>query len=486
MCAKGSTLFWRYLRKVNGSWKKLLLALAEKKVKIFYLLPPHFEFVVNLESVCSRKDHSSFIIVRNSIRTFTIASMTSQTFRPVRPNAVATLITTDDFLPGAQTLLYSLKNNLPSVDSFGPDDYPPELIVLITPNISESVRQALYPAFCTRLVEVDPIEIPDISKNAKNNEGGAGAGAEEAATNANESHVASWSDKCGYTKLHIFRQTVYDKVLYIDSDCLVVKDLSHLFKLHHDSPRGRLLAACPDIFPPDKFNAGVMLISPSDALFEDLIAKTQSLITYDGGDTGYLNAYFNDWHSYPAEGRLGFQYNAQRFMHQCTYEKQPKYWDVAVGEISIIHYSSSPKPWQGSDVTKPLSQSQLLDSNFLTEEEAQNVAKAESKSKVLDKLWHKNYKKSFQFKEEFQEEQTLKLKQKVILRKPKPAASQPSKNSTKQKKTSLTFNKRYKALRKEGMDAKSAMKKARIEFGMDKDDQKSAGKQVAAMFGMPM
>jgi len=406
--------------------------------------------------------------------------MASQSFRPVRPNAIATLITTDDYLPGAQTLLYSLKNNLPSVDSLGPDEYPPELIVLITPGISESVREALYPAFCTRLVEVDPIEIPDSSKNAKNNEGGAG---KEAATNANESHVASWSDKCSYTKLHIFRQTVYDKVLYIDSDCLVQKDVSHLFKLHHDSPRGRLLAACPDIFPPDKFNAGVMLISPSDALFEDLIAKTQSYD--DEGDTGFLNAYFNDWHSYPAEGRLGFQYNAQRFMHQCTYEKQPKYWDLAVGELSIIHYSSSPKPWQGSDVTKPLSQ--LLDSTSLTEEEAQNVAKAESKSKVLDKLWHKNYKKSFQFIEEFQEEQKLKLKQKVIPpRKPKPAASQPSKKSTKQRKDTLDFNKSYKALRKEGMDAKSAMKKARIEFGMDKDDHKSAGKQVAAMFGMPM
>jgi len=405
--------------------------------------------------------------------------MTSQTIRPARPNAIATLITSDDFLPGAQTLLYSLKKNLPSVDSLGPDDYLPELIVLVTPNISNSVRDTLYPTFCTRLVVTDPIEIPNTSKNDE------GKGAGEKATN--ESHDSSWSDNCGYTKLHIFQQTVYNKILYIDSDCLVQKEVSHLFKSHSDLPRGRLLAAAPEIFLPDKFNTGVLLISPSHALYEDMIAKTKSMISNnDGGSAGFLNAYFDDWHSYPAESRLGMQYNTQRFMHQCVYKEQAKYWDMAVGDIAIIHFSSSPKPWQEARETRSLSPH--IESNVLTEEEAENVAKAESKSKALDETWKKCYKKSFLFRENFEEEEKLKQKQRIIPQKKKapPARPSQSENSLKKKKASTDFNKRYRALRKEGVDAKTAMKKARTEFGMDKNDQISAGKQVAQMFGMPM
>ena len=396
-----------------------------------------------------------------------------------RPNAIATLLTSDDFLPGAQALLYSLRETLPQPLASAANYYPPELIVLITPDISQTVRDALYPAFCTRLIEVDPIAIPNVDSPTDG-------------SNSNASHVASWSDTCGYTKLHIFRQPVYSKILYIDSDCLVQKDISHLFNLHqHETPsssRRGLVAAAPDIFPPDKFNAGVMLISPSQALFDDLLLKTTTMITYDGGDTGFLNAYFHDWHSYPSEGRLGFQFNAQRLMHQWTYEKQPKYWDVAVGEISIIHYSSSPKPWQNA-TCKPDDNKKGSQSEFLTKDEADKMAHIENKSKALDKLWIKCYKKSIHYKEDFEEEQKLKKKQVVkkktaVRAKPGPA---PQRQSAAQKKKSGTdFNKRFKELRKEGMDAKDAMKQARNEFGLDKNDHISAGTQVAAMFGMPM
>jgi glycogenin glucosyltransferase len=279
---------------------------------------------------------------------------------PVRPNAIATLITTDDFLPGVQTLLYSLHQKLPKPEQNADANYyPPELIVLTTPNISQQTKDALHPALCTRLIEVDPIPIPKHTNHSSAitsaSAGEEKNGKEDATDDLNASHVASWSDKCGYTKLHIFAQHVYDKILYLDSDCLVQKDVSHLLNIDigmisdtnnsSSSPRkGGLIAAAPDIFPPDKFNAGVMLLQPSLPLFHDLMTQSQSLTTYDGGDTGFLNAYFDDWHSYPAERRLGFQYNAQRFMHQCTYEKQPKYWDVAVGDIFVIHFSSSPKP----------------------------------------------------------------------------------------------------------------------------------------------
>lgn len=45
-------------------------------------------------------------------------------------------------------------------------------------------------------------------------------------------------------------------------------------------------AAAPDVFPPDKFNAGVMVVVPSLLVLEDMLSKVEKLPSYDGGDTG--------------------------------------------------------------------------------------------------------------------------------------------------------------------------------------------------------
>lgn len=48
-------------------------------------------------------------------------------------------------------------------------------------------------------------------------------------------------------------------------------------------------AAAPDVFPPDKFNAGVMVVVPSLLVLEDMLSKVEDLPSYDGGDTGEGN-----------------------------------------------------------------------------------------------------------------------------------------------------------------------------------------------------
>ena len=42
-------------------------------------------------------------------------------------------------------------------------------------------------------------------------------------------------------------------------------------------------AAAPDIFPPDRFNAGVLVIKPGKDVFENLLAKAKTIKSYDGG-----------------------------------------------------------------------------------------------------------------------------------------------------------------------------------------------------------
>ena len=106
---------------------------------------------------------------------------------PPRPEAICTFISSDDFLPGAQTLLFSLRRHLsgPLAGSAeaagGRGDYGSEIVVLATSSVSDAVRTALCPIFCTRVIEVDHIPMP-------NTDGGG------------SSHVSAWDANCGLTK----------------------------------------------------------------------------------------------------------------------------------------------------------------------------------------------------------------------------------------------------------------------------------------------
>eukprot|EP00277_Geminigera_cryophila_P010898 CAMPEP_0179455574 /NCGR_PEP_ID=MMETSP0799-20121207/39504_1 /TAXON_ID=46947 /ORGANISM="Geminigera cryophila, Strain CCMP2564" /LENGTH=234 /DNA_ID=CAMNT_0021254721 /DNA_START=29 /DNA_END=736 /DNA_ORIENTATION=+ len=153
------------------------------------------------------------------------------------------------------------------------------------------------------------------------------------------SDVEAWNQS-GYTKLNLWRLTHYSKIAYIDADCLVVQSMEDLFERDTD------FAAAPDTFPPDRFNAGVLLLRPSLEVFEDMMLQIATTPSYDAGDTGFLNAYFPNWYTSGPEQRLPFGYNALRTMHWMT-KKNPGYWQ-AVAPIRCIHFCSFPKPWDKS------------------------------------------------------------------------------------------------------------------------------------------
>lgn len=385
---------------------------------------------------------------------------------PPRPDAIVTLLTTDDFLPGAQTLLYSVKKTL-STDIL----YPPELVVLVTPNVSQATRDELLPTFCHRFIEVQPLSFPD-----------------ESDTPVVPTHVPSLDLQGVLTKLHIFRLENYGALVFLDADCLVVKDVSSLLdlcKVYTESDS--LVAAAPDIFPPDKFNAGVLVIRPSERVFADMMEQRGKLGTYDGGDTGFLNAYFSDWYKHmPPISRLSFGYNAQRFLYKSTYEKQPNYWDVAVApDLHVIHYSSSPKPWQVAMVEPP---SEVTESDFLNDQDKDKLRKT-TRGSELEALWRKQYQRSrnYSAKALKARQQQEKQQQEASQRKSAPPPPPPSKSSpskSQQQQVHKQVSKRYKQLRKEGKPPAEAMELARAEYGLDQADHVSAGTQVANMFGM--
>lgn len=338
---------------------------------------------------------------------------------------------------------------------------------MVTPNVSKATREALHPAYCTRIIEVEPISFP-----------------ESAIENRQvTAHVKAWSTQGALTKLNIFRMDNYDVILYIDADCLVVKDITHLLelgKLYHDSEA--LVAAAPDILPPDKFNAGVMVIRPDRGVFANMMEQRALLTTYDGGDTGFLNAYFSNWYAdMPPFARLKFGYNAQRFLYRCTYEKQPNYWDLSVApDLHILHFSSSPKPWE----SKPAAVEDTGTAQKHLDEEDMKMLTKVSKSAELEALWWKWYRKSENHAHTFAKEQSVadEKSEKAILAAKKRAVAQKPVVPKNAKEAHKLVTVRYRELRRDGVNAKDAMIQARREYNLDQEEDASA--QVAAMFGL--
>ncbi|KAI9608887.1 hypothetical protein H4Q26_005078 [Puccinia striiformis f. sp. tritici PST-130] len=147
------------------------------------------------------------------------------------------------------------------------------------------------------------------------------------------------------TKIHIWRLTQYEKVIYLDSDTLLLKSISHLFEL---APP---FSACADIGWPDCFNSGLMVISPSNETFGKIFQHFLSHGSWDGGDQGLLNDYFaqssGEMSPTGSEGqssgwnRLSFVYNVTPSAYYTYAPAYKRYGD----KISMIHFIGSDKPW---------------------------------------------------------------------------------------------------------------------------------------------
>nr|XP_025619240.1 inositol phosphorylceramide glucuronosyltransferase 1 isoform X3 [Arachis hypogaea] len=89
-----------------------------------------------------------------------------------------------------------------------------------------------------------------------------------------------------YTKLKIFNMTDYKKVVYLDADTIVVKNIEELFKCAR---------FCGNLKHSERMNSGVMVVEPSISLFNDMMNKVNTLPSYTGGDQGFLNSYYSEF-----------------------------------------------------------------------------------------------------------------------------------------------------------------------------------------------
>jgi glycogenin glucosyltransferase len=135
-----------------------------------------------------------------------------------------------------------------------------------------------------------------------------------------------------FTKINLWRQIQFRKIIYIDADVVALRAPEELF----DIPDS--FAAAPDVGWPDAFNTGVMVLSPNMGEYYALRGLAHAGDSFDGADQGLLNQYFEHrpWR------RLSFTYNTTPSANY-QYEPAYRYWKR---DISMVHFIGKQKPWQ--------------------------------------------------------------------------------------------------------------------------------------------
>jgi glycogenin len=210
--------------------------------------------------------------------------------------AYVTLVTSDDYGVGALVLGHSLKDSKTTR----------KIVVMVTDRVTPLMQGRLKDVF-DEVVVVDPIR----STSAQN-------------LNLLGRPDLYWT----FTKLHAWTLTRYSKLVFLDADTLILRNVDELF----DQPE---FSACPDIGWPDCFNSGVFVLKPSKETFYKLVAFGEAEGSFDGGDQGLLNDYFRNWN------RLSFLYNVTP---SASYSYAPAYQKFG-NNIAIVHFIGSDKPW---------------------------------------------------------------------------------------------------------------------------------------------
>jgi glycogenin glucosyltransferase len=133
-----------------------------------------------------------------------------------------------------------------------------------------------------------------------------------------------------FTKIALWHQTQFRKIVYLDADTLPLRALEELFDIV--AP----FAAAPEIGFPDCFNSGVMVLEPSAEIHQQLLELAVQGTSFDGGDQGLLNIFFKDFY------RLSFMYNVELYRTYRLYMPAMRHY---IEKLSVVHFIGKDKPW---------------------------------------------------------------------------------------------------------------------------------------------
>ncbi len=133
-----------------------------------------------------------------------------------------------------------------------------------------------------------------------------------------------------FSKIEIWNLEEFDKMVFLDTDTLVLKNPDLLFKFPVFSAAPNLYAAVEDL---NRMNAGVFVFKPERKIYENMLENLNHPDSfYKRTDQTFLQTYFPDWHGLP------YIYNALQYL----YMNLPEIW--VWNNLKIIHFQYE-KPW---------------------------------------------------------------------------------------------------------------------------------------------
>ncbi|VVO71419.1 hypothetical protein PS862_01357 [Pseudomonas fluorescens] len=220
-----------------------------------------------------------------------------------------TALNTIDYLPG----VLALKKSLNSIKS----KYP--LTVLTTPQLLNDIENALNENGIKFITKPDLV------------------------CETGSSKFSHWGNT--FFKLRVSELNGFEKILLLDSDMLIVKNIDHLFLHSHSSAvvAGQLYKGNENW---KELNSGLMVLEPakidSEKLY-NLIQKTiddRRKIGLPTGDQDVFQTYFKDW---CLDKHLHLDQGYNLFFSTISYYITMNF--IKESDIYVVHFVGKYKPW---------------------------------------------------------------------------------------------------------------------------------------------
>lgn len=243
--------------------------------------------------------------------------------------AYVTILSTDSYLTGVLALFESLKNTQPKINSF---------VVIINEKISQKTINILHKKGYI-VIEKNAIPIPESIKTAN--------------SSANK---LNWTYT--FDKFNLFELNEFSKIVYLDSDMYIAKNIDELF----DKPDMSGVIAgksYPGNESWNELNSGIMVIEPKIGIIDKLVNTMIQMSTpsinnspkqnnYNNlqrmGDQEVIEEYYH-WKDNP-ELELDEKYNifadyVDYYIDKVGYSKE---------DLAVIHFIGNKKPWMLTEI----------------------------------------------------------------------------------------------------------------------------------------
>jgi len=230
-------------------------------------------------------------------------------------NAYVTLVTNADYAMGAVALVRSLKRTGTSAD----------IVVLYTGGADAGCLRPLG-ELGAKLVEADLLPTsPEFNQRHQREK------LHSAAPFTKGNKPAFHTPLDNFAKLRLWELVEYERVVFIDADAIVLRNIDRLFGYPEFSAAPNVYESLQDFH---RLNSGVFVASPSAETFASMLARLDAPEAFwRRTDQTFLEDYFPHWHGLPVF------FN----MLQYVWFNLPELWDWK--SISVVHYQYE-KPWE--------------------------------------------------------------------------------------------------------------------------------------------